>query len=126
MSDYEQHIGRIKPVEKKYPEDFQAYTRRVFGSAFREEVWKEYEASEKDEDDLFTLIDDCILYKKAFFIQDVWYVVTETKKVDPYDDIQELIPQDDGSFIYVMRFYNGGTCLSELIEEAIEKLKTKK
>jgi hypothetical protein len=121
MSDYEQHIGKIKPVEKKENETLYDYTKRAFGNAFKEEVWKEYEASKKNGDDLFTLIDDCDLYKKAFLIQDVWYIVIETKDVSAYDDIQELIPQADGSFIYIMRFYNGGGSLGELMEEAIEK-----
>lgn len=122
MSDYEQHVGKIKPVERKYPESFYDYTKRAFGEVFKQEVWDEYEKSEKDGDDLYTLIDRCDLDEKAFLIKDVWYMVTEAKEIDSYDDIQELLPQPDGSYIYIMRFYNGGTCLSEMLGEAIEKL----
>lgn len=36
--------------------------------------------------------------------------------------IQELIPNKDGDYIYVMEFYNGGTCLAEMLEEAISDI----
>lgn len=122
MSDYEQHIGRIKPVYKQPNEAFYTYTKRIFGDAFKEECWREYEESDKDGDDLSNLIYECDLNEKAFLIKDVWYVVVESKEIDSYDDIQELLPQADGSYVYIMRFYNGGTCLEEMLEEALEKL----
>jgi uncharacterized protein with von Willebrand factor type A (vWA) domain len=38
-------------------------------------------------------------------------------------DLYEMEPNTDGTVSFTMRFYNGGTCLSECIEEGLEKLK---
>jgi hypothetical protein len=34
-----------------------------------------------------------------------------------------MIPNEDGTITFFMEFYNGGTCLSEMIEEGLERLK---
>lgn len=36
--------------------------------------------------------------------------------------IQELIPNKDGDYTYIMEFYNGGTCLEEMLEESIKEI----
>lgn len=42
-----------------------------------------------------------------------------TESEDP--DIQQLTRNPDGTYSFVMSFYNGGTCLTELIEEELER-----
>jgi hypothetical protein len=34
-----------------------------------------------------------------------------------------MLPNEDGTITFIQQFYNGGTCLSEVIEEGIRKIK---
>jgi hypothetical protein len=43
-------------------------------------------------------------------------------EIDADDGIYQLTPNEDGTLSFTMRFYNGGTCLSECIEEELLKL----
>lgn len=63
------------------------------------------------------------VYYEKFFINgnEVWEVI-EHQEIGE-DDISKMILNGDGTIIFVMQFYNGGTCLSEMIEEGLEKLK---
>lgn len=33
-----------------------------------------------------------------------------------------LIPKEDGTYIYATSFYNGGTCLNEMLEDELKKI----
>jgi hypothetical protein len=43
-------------------------------------------------------------------------------ELDADDDIYQLTLNEDGTLSFTMRFYNGGTHLSECIEEELLKL----
>lgn len=59
---------------------------------------------------------------RYFFVKDeLWEVFDHVEKED-YDDIYELTPNPDGTYSFIMQFYNGGTCLSECIEEKLLEL----
>jgi hypothetical protein len=61
-------------------------------------------------------------YEKYFFVKDeVWEAFDHVETED--GDIYHLQPNEDGTLTFVMQFYNGGTCLTECIEEELEKLK---
>lgn len=45
------------------------------------------------------------------------------QKLDGDDDIYHIQKNDDGTFSYVMRFYNGATYLDECLEESLERNK---
>ena len=53
---------------------------------------------------------------------EIWEAFDHTE-LDADDDIYQLTLNEDGTLSFVMRFYNGGTNLSECIEEEILKLK---
>lgn len=56
---------------------------------------------------------DFIIHKgKVYHLEDI-------KFDDEYVD--NFVKNPDGSFFYVARFYNGGTCLSEILEENLDK-----
>ena len=60
-------------------------------------------------------------YEKYFFAKGQIFEAFDHKEFD-YKDIYYLKDNGDGTFDFVMKFYNGGTCLSECIEEELEKI----
>lgn len=60
-------------------------------------------------------------YNEFIMVDKILYEIIEDKK-SSYEDICFLIDNGDGTFDYVMQFYNGGTCLSEMIEDGFENL----
>lgn len=51
----------------------------------------------------------------------LWEVI-ENLELDPDDDINDLRENEDGTINFISRFYNGGTCLSEMLEEGLTEL----
>lgn len=49
--------------------------------------------------------------------------VIEDKEEEDTQDISILTPNNDGTYSYIMQFYNGGTCLNEMLEDSIKNLK---
>ena len=122
MSDYEHHRGKLILIEKSSTEDQEEFFKRVMGDSFKEDAYKDY----LDHKDIYEFFNDCNAYAD-FFYKDEYsiYRVEEREEVDPYDDVQVLRENPDGSYYFEMRFYNGGTCLSEMIEEALENFAKK-
>lgn len=60
-------------------------------------------------------------YEYFFHGDDIWEAI-ENKKVE-FEDICFMSPNSDGTYNFVMQFYNGGTCLPEMIEEGLNKIK---
>jgi len=46
----------------------------------------------------------------------------DDKEYEEYNDISEIYPNNDGSYSYVMKFYNGGTCLSGCLLSKLNNL----
>lgn len=115
MSHTETHIGKLRKV------DFQGKTK---------EEWCEMKCREmgKTEIDLYNhsweeqLRDTA--YQKYFFANGEIWQAFEHRELDD-TDLYELIPHEDGTVSFAMQFYNGGTCLTECIEEQLEKLSKK-
>ena len=122
MSDYEHHRGNLILIEKTSTEDQEHFFKRVMGDLFKEDAYKEY----LEHNNIQEFFDDCDAYNE-FFYKDEYsiYKVEDHEEVNPYDGVQVLRQNLDGSLYFEMRFYNGGTCLSEMIEESLEKM-TKK
>lgn len=106
MSRIELHIGTVKKV------DTQGLTI---------EEWCQRECEKLGVTELtygnsnyFEVLADITKYNKFLKIKDKLYEITDVEYED--DDIYEMYPNEDGSYSYVMRFYNGGTCLSECLE----------
>ena len=119
----EKHIGQLVEVDfdrnGTTPEDFykmlceyhnynsltvtkyrDPYTYKSWEEMYWEELW--------DKDNLYRA--DGKVYK-----------LVEHIKIE--DDIFKFWKNDDGSISFVAEFYNGGTCLSEIIEEGVRKVK---
>lgn len=123
MSYTEKHIGRLVEVDfdsiGTTPEHFykthceyhnynsltvtkyrEPYTYKSWEEMYWEELW--------DEDNLYRV--DGKVYR-----------LVEHTELE--DDIFKFWKNADGSISFVAEFYNGGTCLSEIIEEGVRKVK---
>lgn len=63
-------------------------------------------------------------FGRKFFVVDgeVWEAIEHTKS-DSDCDIDIMIPNPDLTVTFIQQFYNGGTCLPEVIENGIRNLK---
>ena len=64
--------------------------------------------------------------KKYFFANNEIWEAFEHNEFEEGDDIDFITENEDGTLTFVQQFYNGGTCLSECLENAIERLNKKK
>lgn len=114
MSETELHFGKLRKIkleENKTLEDF-------YKEKLAEKGITELRSFDNDWKDAFK--DE--FNEKYFIVKgEIWEVFDHEEK-EPYDDIYELKDNKDGTYSFIMRFYNGGTCLSECIEEELEKL----
>ena len=58
---------------------------------------------------------------KYIIIDGRLFELINDKKEDYENDIEFLSPNSDGTYDYVMQYYNGGACLSDMIEGAIRE-----
>jgi len=65
-------------------------------------------------------------YNKYFFVNDEIWEAIEHQEFYGENDINILTENEDGTLSFAQQFYNGGTCLSDCLEEAIERLNKKK
>ena len=61
-------------------------------------------------------------YEKAVLINGYVFEV-ESKIIEPYEDIFEAELNDDGSYNFEVKYYNGGCGFNEAIEEALDNCK---
>lgn len=111
MSDYERHKGTVKIVSTN-PDEFEFLARMVY------EEWG-FEI-QIDEDYTFC---DCIrdeLYDK-YIITDKIFAKIESKELEDEDTYINMSKVNDYTYSFETRFYNGGTCLSEMLESELSK-----
>jgi len=49
------------------------------------------------------------------------FKIIEKEDIDPDTDFTNLTENEDGTISFETRFYNGGTCLSEVLESGIKR-----
>ena len=59
-------------------------------------------------------------------IDDELYLIYDTCDLGSSSDFINMTPIADDTYEFLTSFYNGGTCLSEMIEDEIKRLKRKK
>jgi hypothetical protein len=113
MSHTETHVGKLRKV------NFEGLTI---------EQWCEARCKEKGRLTLASYNDSWkeelrdSVQEKYFFIKDEIWEAFDHIKEDDGSDIYHMQKNEDGTITFVMQFYNGGTCLSECIEEGLEKI----
>jgi hypothetical protein len=118
MSYTEFHSGKLFPVkiEKNLEE-----TCRIIAKRF------DVELGENWKDDFMNHFDEYINKKdhkaEEYFIHgEKLYRVIDHNQSDTEDAFMKLSRNHDGSLSFVGSFYNGGTCFSEMMEEALDEL----
>lgn len=112
MSHTETHFGKLRKVE--------------LNSSIEE--WAKQKCNEEGISEIPDYFDsweetfkDRMSYKKYFFSKDeVWEAVEHVEEDD--GDIDIMVQNQDGTVTFVFQFYNGGTCLSEMIEDGLARL----
>jgi len=111
MSYTETHIGKLKKVETQ-------------GNI---EHWCQAYCCREGFDKLATYNDNWIEQFKDHFYDK--FLVTENAVYEKFDhievyesDVYHMQKNPDGTYTFVMQFYNGGTCLDECLEEGLQKL----
>lgn len=111
MSEIETHIGKLRKigqVNDKYFED------KCKENGFKKEIY---------DDSWFDAWNSNCINKLGAVIKiknEYYEIIKDESKYE--EDIQYLEKNADGTFNYVMQFYNGGICLEEILEESLEKI----
>ena len=118
MSEMEHHVGKLRKVEINEGYSVEDWCREKCQDLGVPDMLPElYDSWEE------TLKYHLDLYETYFFVNgEIWEAFDHTELNDD-DDIYQLIPNEDGTLSFVMRFYNGGTNLSECIKEELKNLK---
>ena len=102
--------GKIKPVENIEGEE--DYDQKILDLIHS--LDKGYDGNSEP----FEFLDDITDYIKYEMIGGVLYEYVEREELDPGGS-QIIKKNEDGSYDFVALWYNGGCCLSEILEEAI-------
>ena len=114
MSRQEVHKGKLVLFTRLDEEQDKEYMIRFcnkIGEEFKESEW---------EDDLQEYIYEADLYEKVFLVKGKLFENTQHKEYEDYD-FHEFDGNEVEGFTYFTSFYNGGGCLSEIIEEELTK-----
>ena len=111
MSDYETHYGKIKKVVTDLSsEDF---AKQEFIRLTGKDTLPSY---------CNNFIEALSVESEEFYFIDSDIYKIENNELDSDSDIFQYKELEDNSIEYNLRFYNGGTCLSEQIEEIIARV----
>ena len=110
MSEYEYHMGKLKPVK------IEKSLKETAIEILKENGYKNFDIDDEDVIwDFQYLCDDYLV------INDKIYQIIEALQVDEHGDIFRAKFNEDGTINYEVKFYNGGCNLGEAIETAIER-----
>lgn len=112
MSEVETHFGKLRRVhlnENHTTEDWARERCHTMGITFLS-MWNKT---------WFEQLRDHAGNKYHAIDGEIWEVF-DHKLVDERD-IDLIVPNPDGTLTFMMQFYNGGTCLSECLEEGISR-----
>lgn len=112
MSETEAHVGRIIPVD---------LAGKTVDEWIMDKLGKT-ELSEYSENWVDEFFDTDDNYDKFYFNEnsETLYEI-DAKKFNP-DDYAKLTKNSDGSYNFIASFYNGGTCLREVLDDEIDSL----
>jgi len=120
MSQTEFHTGKLYPV-KLLDAGLEATCRRI---AERHDI----ELGEDWQEDFMDAFDEYSnkrnSQKEEYFIygENLYRVIDHEESSDE-EYFMKLNRNSDGSLSFIGQFYNGGTCFSEMLEEALDELK---
>lgn len=110
MSDYEQHIGKVRMLKQNPDEQYYSELLTENGVT-KEEFYDSFEEAVRSD-----------LHEKYLVTKDAVFEIIENEELDGCDDIYFAKQTGDNEFTYVVRFYNGGCPFSEAVEQALTDL----
>jgi hypothetical protein len=114
MSQTETHFGKLRRVVFPEGQTLEQWCEAKCNELGKTELsswcktWYEQLRDVNDED--------------VYFANDELWETIEDFSAEEGDDIYQMHLNENGTVTYVMQFYNGGTCLSECIEESLARL----
>lgn len=113
MSQTETHFGKLRRVASGFDENntLEEWCIREFRKQGVTELKSYYDSWVEQFKDRFS--------EKYFIVNGEVWEAFEHVKNDGFDDINVMIPNEDGTVTFIQQFYNGGTCLDEVIEEEL-------
>jgi hypothetical protein len=119
MSYTEFHTGKLYPVRIEKDLETTCHTIAKRHNIELEEDWRE---------DFMDKFNEYAFKRKSvneeYFIHgDKLYRIIDHEESDSEEYFMKLGRNNDGSISFVGQFYNGGTCFSEMLEEALDDLK---
>lgn len=120
MSDTEFHSGKLLKIEKPESVTFEEFCKQLSAKNGVTEL-DSYNDSWYDQ-----LMCDFLTQSKYFIDKknEMFYELVDHYKSEDSDSFMKLFNNSDGTISFVGSFYNGGTCLEEMLEEALEKHKS--
>lgn len=116
MSETVGHKGKLKLCKKyKDADELQANLKNFWQSVPIEERNINYKDVEE--------IDDYELEDNGYIVIDgnCIYKLELDKDFDAYDNFVEITQIQDGVYKFITQFYNGSTCLKEMLQEGFDK-----
>lgn len=117
MSEVVRHIGKIRKADLQGMSTEDWCKKKCEELNIEKEIWND-------------TYEDALLNEpypaKVVKVDDEFWEIVEYREEEDYESLSIMHPNEDGTFDFVMQFYNGGTCLSEMIEEGIKKINNKK
>ena len=86
-----------------------------------EQISKNYEIPVEDLVD--DINDEWIDHDMFVFVDNKVFEILEDNQIDENDDICEVKEIDKNEYSFRLRYYNGGTSMSEMLKEGLNKLK---
>lgn len=113
MSDTVRYKGIIVKVELKNSETYDNFAKRILEEkGYKLSLFDKEHRSEK-----YAEILADYFHKEYMYLNKILYKIIECNQ-EPYDDYINIIKVNDKIYFDAC-FYNGGTCLEELLEEKL-------
>lgn len=113
MSETVRHIGKIRKVNLNGLTVEEWYKKKCEERGITLQRWHDgYKQAFLDEEDDVEFVSSD---------NSVWEIV-EDKEEEDTEELSVLTPNSDGTYSYIMQFYNGGTYLGEMLGEAIRTI----
>ncbi len=121
MSQTEFHTGKLYPV-KLLDAGLEATCRRI-AERHDIELGEDWQEDFRDAFDEYKGKIGSVQYEEYFIHGENLYRVIDHEESSDEEYFMKLNRNSDGSLSFIGQFYNGGTCFSEMLEEALDELK---
>jgi hypothetical protein len=116
MSDMEYHTGKIRKLPR-FNETEEEWAKRICDDHGWEDKYDQGWIETLREEGY----DEDIIVVNINGNYEIWELVEHTDF--DQDDMFQAKKNEDDTISFTMSFYNGGTCLSEMLEEAVKRAK---